>query len=77
MKSEPVAAVSALAEEKGPLRGSAVSGRAQSHGTRQARIMADEPEDLMLRMLRRMDAKLDRLIDVLALTAAGGMCVTL
>jgi hypothetical protein len=39
--------------------------------------MADEPEDLTLRMLRRMDAKLDRLIDVLALTAAGGMCVTL
>jgi len=34
--------------------------------------MVDEPENLTLRMLRRMDAKLDRLIDVLAFGTDGG-----
>jgi septal ring factor EnvC (AmiA/AmiB activator) len=43
----------------------AVPRRALDSGALAAHIpgMADEPENLTLKMLRRMDAKLDRLVD--------------
>ncbi len=48
-----------------PVNGGAASAPLKGRGERVYRphVMADEPDNLVLHMLRRMDVKLDRLID--------------